>query len=106
MPRRCSAPVGLRARPQPVRVLASIAAPLPAVMMQRSFRSGGRRMSQLATFRDLVRAYRRDVGRSQQQLAQALGLHPNVLSHKLNGHGRAVLTVPEVVGIVTALAGW
>ena len=67
---------------------------------------GAAHVSELAVFRDLVRSHRRDVGRSQQQLAVALGLHPNVLSHKLNGHGRAILTVPEVIAIVTTLAQW
>jgi predicted ATPase len=63
-------------------------------------------MGDLARFRDGVRAYRRSVGRSQQQLATAVGVHPNVLSHKLNGHGRAMLTAPEAIRIVTTLAGW
>jgi predicted ATPase len=63
-------------------------------------------MGDMARFRDGVRAYRRSVGRSQQQLATAVGVHPNVLSHKLNGHGRAVLTAPEAIRIVTTLAGW
>jgi predicted ATPase len=35
-----------------------------------------------------------------------MGLHPSVLSHKLNGTDGALLTTPEVIGIVTALAGW
>ncbi len=63
-------------------------------------------MGDLARFRDGVRTYRRAVGRSQQQLATAVGVHPNVLSHKLNRHGRAVLTTPEAIRIVTTLAGW
>jgi predicted ATPase len=63
-------------------------------------------MGDMARFRDGVRAYRRAVGRSQQQLATAVGVHPNVLSHKLNRHGRAVLTAPEAIRIVTTLAGW
>jgi predicted ATPase len=63
-------------------------------------------MGELAEFREQVRAYRRAAGRSQQQLASAIGIHPNVLSHKLNRHGQAVLTTPEVIGIVTTLAEW
>lgn len=63
-------------------------------------------MGELAEFREQVRVYRRAAGRSQQQLAGALGIHPNVLSHKLNQHGQAVLTTPEVVRIVTTLAEW
>jgi non-specific serine/threonine protein kinase len=64
------------------------------------------RMRELSRFRDEVRAHRRMAGRSQAQLARAIGLHPNVLSHKLNAHDGAVLTTPDVIGIVTALAGW
>jgi predicted ATPase len=63
-------------------------------------------MGDLARFRDRVRTYRRAVGRSQQQLATAVAVHPNVLSHKLNGHGRALLTAPEAIRIVTTLAEW
>jgi predicted ATPase/Tfp pilus assembly protein PilF len=63
-------------------------------------------MGELAEFREHVRAYRRAAGRSQQQLATAIGIHPNVLSHKLNRHGQAVLTTPEVIRIVTTLAEW
>jgi predicted ATPase len=70
------------------------------------FQGDGARMGELAEFREQVRAYRRAAGRSQQQLAGALGIHPNVLSHKLNRHGQAVLTTPEVVRIVTTLAEW
>jgi hypothetical protein len=63
-------------------------------------------MRDLRGFREAVREHRRMVGRDQQQLARSIGLHPHVLSHKLNGHGSAVLTVPEVIGIATTLAGW
>lgn len=63
-------------------------------------------MRELSRFRDEVRTHRRMAGRSQAQLARAIGLHPNVLSHKLNSHEGAVLTTPDVVGIVTALADW
>jgi predicted ATPase len=63
-------------------------------------------MRDLDGFRAAVRAYRREAGRTQLHLARAVGLHPNVLSHKLNGHHGAVLTTPEVIGVVTALAGW
>ena len=63
-------------------------------------------MRDLHRFREVVRTRRRWVGRSQRQLATALGLHPDVLSHKLNGHGQAMLTRPEVLGIVTTLADW
>ena len=63
-------------------------------------------MRDLGRFREAVRTRRRWVGRSQQQLAVAIGVHPDVLSHKLNGHGQAMLTRPEALGIVTTLADW
>jgi predicted ATPase len=63
-------------------------------------------MRDLRGFREAVRQHRRAAGHTQQQLARAIGLHPDVLSHKLNGRDNAVLTVPEVLGIVTTLAGW
>jgi predicted ATPase len=63
-------------------------------------------MRELSRFRDAVRTHRRMAGRTQAQLARAVGLHPNVLSHKLNGHAGAVLNTPDVIGIVTALADW
>ena len=63
-------------------------------------------MRDLRGFREAVREHRRAVGRTQQQLARSIGLHPNVLSHKLHGHDKAVLTAPDVIGIATTLAGW
>jgi hypothetical protein len=36
-------------------------------------------------FRTKLKEYLRDGGKSQKELAQALALHPNVLSHKLKG---------------------
>ena len=63
-------------------------------------------MHDLSPFRAELRARRRAVGRTQQQLARAAGLHPDVLSHKLNGSDSAVLTVADAVGLVTVLAGW
>src|SRR5215471_16282178 len=63
-------------------------------------------MRDLAAFRGAIREHRRAVGRTQQQLARAVGLHPDVLSHKLNGHGEAILTAADVAGIVTTLAAW
>jgi len=56
-------------------------------------------------FRAAVRERRRTAGRTQQQLARAIGLHPDVLSHKLHRRG-AVLTPSEVVAIVATLAAW
>ena len=63
-------------------------------------------MPDLRGFREAVREHRRAVGRTQQQLARSIGLHPDVLSHKLNGRDNAVLTAPDVIGIATTLAGW
>ena len=63
-------------------------------------------MRDLRGFRAAVREHRRAVGHTQQQLARSIGLHPDVLSHKLNGRDSAVLTTPEVVGIATTLARW
>jgi predicted ATPase len=57
-------------------------------------------------FRTAVNGYRRPTGHTQQELAHALGLHPKVLSHKLNGSDGAVLRHDEVRGIVRVLAGW
>jgi len=64
------------------------------------------RVRDLRAFRAAVRDHRRAVGRTQQQLARSIGLHPDVLSHKLNERDNAVLTVPDVIGIVTTLASW
>ena len=63
-------------------------------------------MRDLRAFRDAVREHRRAVGRTQEQLARSVGLHPHVLSHKLNGHGQAMLSTREVVAIATTLADW
>jgi non-specific serine/threonine protein kinase len=63
-------------------------------------------MRDLDRFRAAVREHRRVVGRTQQQLARSVGLHPDMLSHKLNGSDHAMLTAPDVIGIVTTLAGW
>ncbi|MGH3156734.1 MAG: hypothetical protein ACRDNF_09200, partial [Streptosporangiaceae bacterium] len=56
-------------------------------------------------FRQAVRERRRAAGHTQQQLARAIGLHPDVLSHKLHQRG-AGLTAADVIAIVTTLAGW
>jgi predicted ATPase len=62
-------------------------------------------MQDLAGFRAAVRERCRTAGRTQQQLARAIGLHPNVLSHKLHQRG-ALLNAADVIAIVTTLAGW
>ena len=63
-------------------------------------------MRDLRGFREVVREHRRAVGRTQQQLARSIGLHPDVLSHKLNSRDNAVLTSQEVVAVATTLAAW
>ena len=63
-------------------------------------------MRDLHGFRAAVRQHRRAVGRTQQQLARSIGVHPDVLSHKINGTDNAVLTTSDVIGIATTLASW
>ncbi len=63
-------------------------------------------MRDLVAFRAALRERLRAAGRTQQQLARAIGLHPHVLSHKLHQRDAATLTRPEVVSIVVTLAGW
>jgi len=63
-------------------------------------------MRDLERFRREVRARLGALGRSQQELARAIGLHPAVLSHKLRGRDGATLTQADGVGLVRTLAGW
>lgn len=60
----------------------------------------------LETFRDKVKNYRRPTSHSQNELAAGLSLHPAVLSNKLNGVHNAYLTNPEIKQIVLILARW
>jgi len=60
----------------------------------------------VGAFSDSVQEYLRTSGYSQKELANALGLHPKVLSRKLNGSGNAHLTHLEVQRIITTLAHW
>src|SRR5438128_3263821 len=60
----------------------------------------------VGTFSDSVQRYLRASGYSQKELASKLGLHPKVLSRKLNGNGNAYLTHREVQCIITTLALW
>ena len=53
-----------------------------------------------------VQRYLRASGYTQKELADALGLHPKVLSRKLNGSGNAHLTHLEVQRIIITLARW
>jgi predicted ATPase len=57
-------------------------------------------------FGDSVQEYIRASGYSQKELADALGLHPKVLSRKLNKSGNARVTHMEVQRIVAILARW
>ncbi len=57
-------------------------------------------------FSDGVQAYLRASGYFQKELANELGLHPKVLSRKLNSSGDAHLTHLEVRRIITTLARW
>src|SRR5437660_3968209 len=57
-------------------------------------------------FSKSIQEYLRASGYSQKELAGELGLHPKVLSRKLNGSGSARLTHLEVQRIITTLARW
>jgi transcriptional regulator with XRE-family HTH domain len=60
----------------------------------------------LELFREKVRYYRPLTERTQEELANALGLNPSVLSHKLHGIRNARLTHREVQAIVKTLVEW
>lgn len=60
----------------------------------------------LQSFANKIQQYCRLGGYSQKALALALGLHPTVLSHKLNGTANRNLTYPEIKAIVKMLAEW
>ncbi len=55
---------------------------------------------------DFIQALLRSSGYSQKELAEALSLHPKVLSRKLNRTGNARLTYLEVRCIIVTLARW
>ncbi|HYL42752.1 MAG TPA: NB-ARC domain-containing protein [Ktedonobacteraceae bacterium] len=57
-------------------------------------------------FCDSVQNYLHTSGYTQKELADALGLHPKVLSRKLHGSGNAYLTHQEIRCIITTLAEW
>ena len=59
-----------------------------------------------SAFGDCVQEYVRASGYSQKELADAVGLHPKVLSRKLKNSGNAHLTQLDVQRIVTTLAQW
>ncbi|HLI05926.1 MAG TPA: NB-ARC domain-containing protein [Ktedonobacteraceae bacterium] len=54
----------------------------------------------------IIRKYLRDSGYSQSKLADALGLHPKVLSRKVNKYKNDRLNRQEVKKIITTLATW
>ncbi len=58
------------------------------------------------SFSDRIQAFLRSSGYSQKELADVLGLHPKVLSRKLNGSGNSHLTHIEVRDILLALTRW
>jgi hypothetical protein len=60
----------------------------------------------IALLREKIKTYRQLSGHSQKELAVALGLHPVVLSHKLNATGRYLLNHNEVKQIIFTLAQW
>src|SRR5437588_4213024 len=60
----------------------------------------------MGTFTESIQTYLRTSGYSQKELADELGLHPKVLSRKLNGSGNAQLTHLEVQRIIITLARW
>jgi len=60
----------------------------------------------LERFREKVRYYRPLTERTQEELANALGLNPSVLSQKLHGIRNARLTHREVQAIVKTLVEW
>jgi predicted ATPase len=60
----------------------------------------------LALFREKVVAARRQTGRLQRELADALGINAQVLSRKLHGVRQVFLTHAEVKQIIKTLAAW
>ena len=61
---------------------------------------------QTSTLSEYIQALLRSSGYSQKQLAEALGLHPKVVSRKLNGSGNAHFTHMEVRTILLTLTRW
>lgn len=56
------------------------------------------------TFGEKVKTSLKSAGLSQKVLAISLGFDPTVLTHKVNGKGRTLLTKPDVRGVIKALA--
>ncbi len=66
----------------------------------------GHSPTNLDRFREKVAAARRRTGRLQRELADALGIHAQVLSRKLHGVKQTFPTHAEVKQIIKALATW
>ncbi len=60
----------------------------------------------LVQLRQKVRQYRQSIGKSQEDLAAALGLAPVTLSNKLNASNKLSLSRIEIKKIVKVLAEW
>jgi len=60
----------------------------------------------MGAFSSSVQSYLRSSGYTQKQLADALGLHPKVISRKLNGTDHAQLRHQEIQRTITTLARW
>ncbi len=58
------------------------------------------------TLSDCIQAFLRSSGYSQKKLAEEVGLHPKVLSRKLNGSGNSHLTHLEARSIIVILTRW
>ncbi len=59
-----------------------------------------------SAFSNSLQELLRSSGYTQKELAEKIGLHPKVLSRKLNGNGNAHLTHLEVRSILLELARW
>src|SRR5579883_355840 len=55
---------------------------------------------------NIIQKYLRASGHVQHELAREVGLHPKVLSRKVNRNGDARLNHQEIKGIIKALAAW
>ncbi|GER90734.1 hypothetical protein KDW_48960 [Dictyobacter vulcani] len=60
----------------------------------------------LTRFREEITIARRKTGHLQKELADALGIDAQVLSRKLHGAKRSLLTHAEVKQIIKVLADW
>ena len=63
-------------------------------------------LTSLDFFREKVATARRQTGRLQRELADALGIDPQVLSRKLHGAKQTFPTHAEVMQIIKVLADW